>query len=309
MNNAIKICPICNSEFTPNIHNQIYCCKKCKNIAKNMKQCLKRPNNLTLDRACVICGNKYKPINGSQKVCSNKCKEVLKKQNSKKYNSKKPKKQYEPIKCKYCNEYFTPKKHNQIFCCKEHQENYYKETNYNSIKSKEHYKKNKEHYKKMHSEYYFANKEKTLERSRKNRAIRQANDPDFVLKKRVREQIRDHLKRNLKSKNFHTFELLGYTVQDLHNRLESLFEQNSLPNKERLNWGNMGTLWHIDHIKPCASFIFIDNNGNINKEAIKECWALENLQPMYSEDNMGKSSWYNGKFYQKGEAISEVDNA
>ena len=71
----------------------------------------------------------------------------------------------------------------------------------------------------------------------------------------------------------------------------------------------MGTLWHIDHIKPCASFKFVNEDGSTNYEAIKECWALENLQPMYSEDNMSKSSWYNGKFYQKGEVISEVNNA
>lgn len=309
MKKEIRICPECNNEFIPNVYNQIYCCKKCKDTARSRRQCLKRPNNLTIDRICVICGNKYKATNSSQRTCSDKCKEILKKQNNKRHNDKKPRKVYEQIRCKYCNEYFTPKKSNQIFCCKEHQENYYKETNYKSIRGKEHYQKNKEHYKKIHSEYYFANKEKTLERSRKNRAIRQANDPDFVLKRRIREQIRDHLKRNLKNKNFHTFELLGYTTQDLHNRIESLFEQNSLPNKEKLSWDNMGTLWHIDHIKPCASFKFVNEDGSTNYEAIKECWALENLQPMYSEDNVSKSSWYNGKFYQKGKVISEVNNA
>ena len=212
-------------------------------------------------------------------------------------------------KCEYCGKEFQPRQFNQKYCCKEHQEKYYKETNYTSTKGKIYYQNNKDIIKKKHSEYYFANKDKVLERGRKNRSIRQANDPDFVLKKRIREQIRDHLKRNFKNKNFHTFELLGYIIEDLHSRLESLFERNSLPDKEKLSWENMGKVWHIDHIKPCASFTFVDNEGRVNKDAIKECWALENLQPMYSEDNVSKSSWFDGKLYRKGEVVSEVNNA
>ena len=65
----------------------------------------------------------------------------------------------------------------------------------------------------------------------------------------------------------------------------------------------MGTTWHIDHIKVCASFNFVNEDGSVNQEAIKECWKLDNLQPLYAEDNMSKSSWYNGKFYQKGAPI------
>ena len=258
---------------------------------------------MTVKRVCIICGKEYLPNSSFQKTCSQECRELLKKQREKINNDKKPRKQYEQIKCKYCQQYFIPKKHNQIFCCKDHQEKYYKETNYDSIKNKKYYQNNKQIIKKKHRDYYFSNKEKTLERGRKNRAIRQATDPDFVVKKRIREQIRDHLKRNLLKKSFHTFELLGYTVEDLHNRLESLFEQNSSPDKEKLSWENMGTLWHIDHIKPCASFVFVNEDGSVNTETIKECWSLNNLQPIYSEDNETKSSHYNGFYWVKGKPL------
>lgn len=65
----------------------------------------------------------------------------------------------------------------------------------------------------------------------------------------------------------------------------------------------MGQIWHIDHIRPCSSFNFVNEDGSVNQEAIKECWKLENLQPLYAEDNISKSSWYNGEFYQKGTPI------
>ena len=300
----IKICNECGQNFTPNVHNQVYCCKQCKDKARSRRQNLKRPNNLSVERICIICGEKFLAKSGSQKTCGEDCRNIANQQRNKKHNDKKPRKLKDIIrKCKYCNGSFSPKTKNQIFCCKNCQEIYYGKTNYGSIKGKIYYQNNKEKIQEKHKEYYKNNKEKTLQRGRKNRAIRQTIDPDYVLKKRVREQIRDHLKRNLLNKNFHTFDLLGYTVQDLHFRLESLFEQNSLPNKEKLTWDNMGKIWHIDHIKPCASFKFVNEDGSVNYEVIKECWALDNLQPMYSEDNVSKSSYYDGYYWVKGEPI------
>lgn len=298
-----KICPECSNEFEPNVHNQIYCCKKCKDKARSRRQNLKRPNNLTVKRICVVCGCEYFANNGSQKTCSKECRKILDKQRNKKHNDAKPRKLCHTKECKYCQKFFIPKKHNQIFCCKEHQEEYYNKTKYHSTKNKLYYLNNKEHYKQKGKKYYLANKEVVLERGRKNRAIRQATDPDYIMKKRIREQIRDHLKRNLLTKNFYTFELLGYTIQDLHKRLESLFEQNSKPNKEKLSWSNMGSIWHIDHIRPCASFVFVNEDGSVNQEAVKECWSLENLQPMYADENMQKSSHHNGKYYIKGKPL------
>lgn len=298
--NRTAVCPICGKEFIPNVWSQIYCSRECS----LKKVCLDRPNNLYKERECVICGKKFMPNTGLQKTCSEECRKILIKQRKKKLNDTKPRKTFEERVCKYCGEKFTPKYYNQIFCCKEHQVAFYDETNYISEKGKKYYENNKEKIQKKHSEYYFANKEKVLERGRKNRAKRQATDPDYILKKRIREQIRHHLKRYNLTKDFHTFELLGYDVSELYKRLESQFEANSKEGKEPLSWENMGKVWDIDHIVACASFNFANEDGTTNKEEVKKCWRLENVQPMYSDDNRRKSSWVDDKFYVKGKVYA-----
>ena len=74
--------------------------------------------------------------------------------------------------------------------------------------------------------------------------------------------------------------LVGCTIEDLMNHLESLFENN-------MSWENMGKDgWHIDHIRPCASF-------NIaNSEEQKVCFNWRNLQPINPEDNYAKHDRY-----------------
>ncbi len=90
----------------------------------------------------------------------------------------------------------------------------------------------------------------------------------------------------------------------MYNHLESLFEIKSKPDREPLSWENMGTLWHIEHKKPCASFKFVNENGELNEDEIKECWKLENLEPEYANINLSKSSKYNGNIYVKGEVVN-----
>ena len=81
--------------------------------------------------------------------------------------------------------------------------------------------------------------------------------------------------------------LVGYTLKELMEHLESKFEP-------WMNWGNYGAYeeerlkWHIDHIRPKSLFIFISPE---DKE-FKECWALENLQPLEAIKNIQKSNNY-----------------
>jgi hypothetical protein len=52
-----------------------------------------------------------------------------------------------------------------------------------------------------------------------------------------------------------------------------------------MNWENQGE-WHIDHIRPCASF-------NLdNEEERYQCFHYTNLQPLWTEDNLIKSDKY-----------------
>ena len=54
-----------------------------------------------------------------------------------------------------------------------------------------------------------------------------------------------------------------------------------------MSWGNQGFFgWHIDHIKPIDSFSFTSHNDS----DFKECWGLDNLQPLWWQDNMKKGN-------------------
>lgn len=83
--------------------------------------------------------------------------------------------------------------------------------------------------------------------------------------------------------NQHVFDILGYSIQDLMNHLESKF-------KPGMTWENHGSIWHIDHIKPVSWFNFSSKND----PEFKECWALSNLQPLFVKENLSKGNKYIG---------------
>ena len=74
--------------------------------------------------------------------------------------------------------------------------------------------------------------------------------------------------------------LIGYTLDDLRQHLQARFQIG-------MSWENYGLGgWVIDHVRPIASFHF----GTADDPEFKECWALENLQPMWWSDNQRKSA-------------------
>ena len=79
-----------------------------------------------------------------------------------------------------------------------------------------------------------------------------------------------------------TFKMLPYTPQKLIAHLESQFTDG-------MSWENRSE-WHIDHIRPVSSYDFTTNTEN----TIKECWALNNLQPLWAFDNISKSDKWDG---------------
>jgi len=54
---------------------------------------------------------------------------------------------------------------------------------------------------------------------------------------------------------------------------------------ERMSWDNYGE-WHVDHIKPISSF----NIQEIGDNEFIECWSLNNLQPLWGDENIRKSN-------------------
>ena len=102
----------------------------------------------------------------------------------------------------------------------------------------------------------------------------------------ISQLCRQYVFRCIKDKkDKHTFDILGYTSQDLREHLEKQF-------RDGMNWSNHGTLWHIDHIKPLCSFNFELPNGEVNYEEVKIANSLDNLQPLLIHENLSKGGKY-----------------
>ena len=52
-----------------------------------------------------------------------------------------------------------------------------------------------------------------------------------------------------------------------------------------MSWDNYGE-WEIDHIKPINSFYY----QSTDDLSFKECWKLENLQPLWKCENKEKAN-------------------
>ena len=106
--------------------------------------------------------------------------------------------------------------------------------------------------------------------------LRSQTDTDFCLRKRLRSRLWDALQGNIKSGK--TFELLGCSFKNFKLYLESKF----LPG---MSWDNYGD-WHIDHIKPCASY-----DLSLPEQQTR-CFHYLNLQPLWAKDNLSKGATF-----------------
>lgn len=149
---------------------------------------------------------------------------------------------------------------------------------YMTNKSKIWYEQNKEHRKEYLKEYREKNIEKIREVKRTYEKHRKDTDPIYKLISNFRTAIYQVLKENNVDKNGHYFEILKYTPDELIIHLEEKFTGE-------MSWDNYG-IWHVDHIRPISSF----NIQEIGDESFMECWSLNNLQPLWGDENIRKSN-------------------
>lgn len=308
-----KKCPACGKKFVTIYYDKVYCSKKCSNIYsykknkehikqwrkdnpnyykeyyKNSKKyyvcltcgtlfqhsnhnlinpyCEDCVNKKDFKHVCVQCGLDFISDKRNECIC-NECK--LKNKQKRKENKKKL---YTKV-CIICGEEFITSHKNTIMCS-------------DKCRKIRDYQKSKEYRENPLTRH------KYKEAQRKSKRKRLKNDLDFKLKHIIHVGILQSLKKHGKcGKDLHTLEYVDYTIQELERHLESQF-------KPDMNWANHGTLWDIDHIKPKAMFKFVVD-GVENIKAIKECWALNNLRPLYKKDNIKKSSLYDGNLYRNG---------
>ena len=115
-------------------------------------------------------------------------------------------------------------------------------------------------------------KQEKIERS-DYQILRRKTDIEFGLIDNMRSRIRLAIKRKQKAGS--AVNDLGCSIEELKNRFEKKFTKEN-----GWSWTGPGRkLWHIDHIKPLASFDLTD------RVQFLEAVNYKNLQPLSKEEN------------------------
>lgn len=129
---------------------------------------------------------------------------------------------------------------------------------------------------------------------RKHDKIRKKNDPIFKFRNNISIQIIAALKRHSATKNHDSCIKWLNAIEDnylikLIEHIENLFEP-------WMNWSNHGKYnaktwddsepstwtWNLDHIIPQSDLPYT----SMEDENFKKCWAIENLRPLSSKQNL-----------------------
>ena len=126
--------------------------------------------------------------------------------------------------------------------------------------------------------------------SQRDSDYKRANRPQINANKRRRIQtdVNFRLAANLRTRVYHamsgrsksasTMQLLGCTLEQCNAHLEAQF-------RDGMSWANRSE-WHVDHIRPCASF-------DLSKPSQQRaCFHYSNLQPLWAHENLSKGSKY-----------------
>lgn len=132
---------------------------------------------------------------------------------------------------------------------------------------------NPDHVRKYKRTYEKKNRHKTRPYSTRYARERSHKDPQYRLRRYLRTRITAALRGVSKFET--TMSLLGCSLEEFWLYLESKFE-------EGMTRDNYGSVWHVDHIIPCAVF-------DLTKpEHQKRCFHFSNLQPLFAADNIKK---------------------
>jgi len=150
--------------------------------------------------------------------------------------------------------------------------NEYRENNLDKIKDrqKEYHLEHKESRNSISKEYNKNNRKKLSEYVR----YRYNNDNDYKLRRICREMVKRMFYAINTKKNLTTNEILGYSPLELKQHIEKQF-------KPGMAWNNYGE-WHIDHIIPISTAKNLEEGIELSR--------LENLQPLWAEENLTKGN-------------------
>jgi hypothetical protein len=118
------------------------------------------------------------------------------------------------------------------------------------------------------------------EDGRKKRA-RRKDDPNYRIMGSVRARVIKALKGQTKAQSM--VELIGAPIEVVRAHIESQF-------RDGMSWENWGRgwhgarEWHLDHIRPLASFNLTD------PAQLQEACHYTNLQPLWAQENLSKGA-------------------
>ena len=147
--------------------------------------------------------------------------------------------------------------------------------------SKKYYQKNKQKALQRHKKYNKKNKERLLQYKGVWQKRQRKTNPRYRLDENMGSAISRSLKGKKTGRPWES--LVGYTLENLIEHLEKQFDS-------KMKWNNYGNYWTVDHIKPRSLF----NYTSQNDLEFKQCWILENLQPLEKIENIKKRNHYIG---------------
>ena len=246
-------CSICGTNFEAKKHNHVMCSKECRMEHDRRRRRKPLEEHKHWNKTCVICNLEFETKHPFQKTCSKEC---SKRNNSKWHSDKYPTLVKD---CVTCQKSFTTKLTRKINCSKECSRLYKNKWNRKRGKTKrvkemkrQWRNKNRTKINQRNMEIYYENmKDKNYVNKRRKQIreyarYRNATDVMWKINNRMRSNLKYNLLHNSISKTSTTFKLLGYSVVELKEHIESQFTDG-------MSWDNIGE-WHIDHIRPLSSF-------------------------------------------------------
>jgi len=254
-------------------------------------------------KVCSKCNIEKDDFYKNNKVCKN-CKKKYQKEHyiSNKEEIAKHKKQYQINHKKeileYKKYYYKNNKEqilvsNKKYCADhkkevlESKKDYYQNNKIEILQNIKEYRENhKEEISEYQKEYRKIHKHEIIKYQRQYKKNRIKIDLVYRLRKNISRCITYALKHNNSSKNKKSiWNYLDYTPEGLKLHLEVQFND---PGNEWMNWKNYGAYninrktWNIDHIIPQSTFKYI----SMEDEEFNKCWALSNLRPLESKQNI-----------------------
>jgi hypothetical protein len=188
------------------------------------------------------------------------------------------------MQCVQCNEtkpvsdYYTSKTNASglVYCCKScHNERCAKRQRNRFLNDEEFARKSKEYGRiwKRQNSHLARNYIKKWQKNNPEKVKAIRNKPINKVRNNIRKRLRDFIKGKVR------FPGVGCSRDELIKHIEERFDFG-------MTWENYGE-WHIDHIRPCASFNLFDH------EQLKQCTHYTNLQPLWADENCRKGAKYN----------------